>query len=341
MKKLNVYFNSCFTQTAEAIKFLKKHDYDIKIFITNTIENSNLRAVADYYEIEDKNIEGLEYANYCVNFCKKHNIDIFFVRYKCETLCKYKHMFDEIGVKATFVTDFDNYIILNNKAMTYEAIRNDDIVNIPPYKVVTTFEEYKEAYNMIKREGFDVCLKPVVGIGAVGFKVVKEHLTAYEELQVGGSTTISKERLDNILKNKKSFDPIMVLGYLDGEEYSVDCLANNGELIDAIPRVKVSNYVQFMRPKKEYIEIAKKLSKKFNLSHIFNFQIKYHNDKIYLIEINTRMSGGIFKACSTGVNIMTKELDLLLGRDVKSDINNMRELKISDNIGCYIEEVDF
>lgn len=339
MKKLNVYFNSCFTQTGEAIKFLKKHECNMKIFITNTTDNSKLRDIADYYEIEDKSLEGLDYANYCVNFCKRHDIDVFFVRYKCETLCKYKYMFDEIGVKTTFVTDFDNYIILNNKAMTYEAIANDDIINIPPYKVVTTFEEYEEAYNMIKEEGFNVCLKPVVGIGAIGFKVVKENLTAYEELQVGGSTTVSKERLDSILKDKKSFEPIMLLGYLEGDEYSVDCLANNGELIDAIPRVKISNYLQLMKPEKEYIEIAKKLSKKFNLSHIFNFQIKYHNNKIYLIEINTRMSGGIFKACSTGINIMAKELDLLLGKDVKSDINNMRELKIIDNIGCYIEEV--
>lgn len=339
MKNVNVYFNSCFTQTAEAIKFLKKHEYNTKIFITNTTDNSSLRAVADYYEIEDKKLEGLEYANYCVDFCKKHNIDVFFVRYKCETLCNYKHMFDEIGVKVTFITNPDNYIILNNKAMTYKAIENDDIIKIPPYKVVKTFEEYKSAYNMIKEEGFGVCLKPVVGVGAVGFKVVKENLTAYRELQIGGSTTVSKERLDSILQKEDTFEPIMLLGYLEGDEYSVDCLSNNGELIDAIPRIKINNYLQFLKPEKKYIEVARKLSKKFNLSHIFNFQIKYHNDEMYLIEINTRMSGGTFKSCTSGINLMTKELDLLLGRNVESDIDNMKELKIIDNKGCYIEEI--
>lgn len=334
---MNIYFNSCFTQTAEAIKFLKEDQCDIKVFVTNRTENYYLKNISDYFEIEKEYLSDKEYLNFCLNFCKKHKIDIFFVRYKATELSQYVESFKNIGVKVTFVTDFDTYKLLDNKVYTYEAIKEDNIIAIPPYGIATTYKEYINLYNEIRDSGFDVCIKPLDGVGGVGFKRIREDLTSYDELMFGGFTTMSKERADFIFKRKCNFEPLMILGYLNGEEYSIDCLASNGVLIDAIPRVKIDNYTQLIKPDNEVIEVARKFTKKFKLNNIFNIQVKYHNNKLYLIEINTRMSGGIFKSCMSGINILSKNLNLLLGKNVTSEIDSLRKLKINQRNDCYIE----
>ena len=334
---MNVYFNSCFTQTAEAIKFLKLSKNNIKIFITNKYENIYLKNISDFYEIEKEYTSDEEYTEFCLNFCKTHKIDVFYVRYKATELSKYKYRFDEIGVKTTFVTDFNTYKLLDNKVNTYKALESDNIIKIPPYGIATNFEEYKELYKTIKESGFTVCIKPVDGIGGVGFKQIKDDITAYDELMHGNFTSISKERADFVLKTQNVFKPLMVLGYLEGDEYSIDCLAKNGELIDAIPRIKINGYTQLIEPRKDIIDVARKLTNKFGLNNIFNIQVKYHKNQLYLIEINTRMSGGIFKSCMSGINIMSKSLNLLLGKNVISEIDNLRELKVNQRNDCYIE----
>lgn len=81
-------------------------------------------------------------------------------------------------------------------------------------------------------------------------------------------------------------------------------------------------------------------TKKFNLSNIYNIQVKYHKGEVYLIEINTRMSGGTFKSCMSGINLMSKTVDLLNGEKVESQINKLKEIKITQKNDCYIDLYD-
>ena len=118
-------------------------------------------------------------------------------------------------------------------------------------------------------------------------------------------STIAKERLARILHDSQNVEPFIVMEYLEGDEFSIDCLANKGELIRAIPRKKLEIYHQNIEYKADLIAIALEiLTEKFNLSYLYNIQVKYHKGKVYLIEINIRMSGGIHKSCLAGVNFL-------------------------------------
>lgn len=336
---MNIYFNSCFTQTAEAIRLLKKEDDNLKIFITNKNDNIYLKEVADYYEVEREYLSDREYLDFCIAFCKKHNIDIFFVRYRATELSKYKKEFDCIGVKTTFVAEYNTYRLLDNKVNTYDFIKNENILEIPPYGIARNYNEYMETYALIRNEGFSVCIKPIEGVGGVGFKRISENISAYDEIKVNSATLMSKERADFIFKEKDNFEPIMMLGYLEGQEYSIDCLACKGKLIDAIPRTKIDSYTQLITTDKRLIEIADKITKKFNLSNIFNIQVKFHKDKIYLIEINTRMSGGIFKSCMSGINIVYKDIKLLNNENIISEKHLLKEIKIKQRNDCISSNI--
>ena len=57
--------------------------------------------------------------------------------------------------------------------------------------------------------------------------------------------------------------------------------------------------------------MAIQITERYNLSYIYNVQVKYHKGKVYLIEVNTRMSGGIYKSCFSGVNFLYLAVKLL------------------------------
>lgn len=146
--------------------------------------------------------------------------------------------------------------------------------------------------------------------------MIIETMTELDELYQSTGSTIAKERLARILHDSQNVEPFIVMEYLEGDEFSIDCLANNGELIRAIPRRKLDIYRQNIEYRADLIVIAQKLTKRFNLSYLYNIQVKYHKGKAFLIEINTRMSAGIHKSSLAGINFLYLAIKLLMGEAV-------------------------
>jgi biotin carboxylase len=315
---MNIYFNRCFTQTAKVIEILQNNPNQEKfhIFISHSTPNNYLEAVADYYEIEPK-LEGKEYVDYILNFCRTHHIDIFIPRKHVTELVKYQEEFKKLGVKTMFIGSKKVYDLLNDKIATYKDLEGTGIIKIPKTYSITSYEEFKEAYEKIRQTGDMVCMKPISGIGGDGFKKIVEDMTEVDELYTTTSLTISKERVDRVLQSVESIRPFMVSAYLEDEEYSIDCLGKDGELLVAIPRRKIDRYRNNIEYREELIEIARKLTERYQLSYLYNIQVKYHKGEPFLIEINTRMSGGIYKSCFAGVNLPYLAVQALRGEKVQ------------------------
>ena len=335
---MRLYFNRCFTQTAEVIKALQTNQQGEKfeIYLTSYAPNYYLESVSDYFEVELERYTVEEYVEYCYQFCIKHQIDIFIPRNLVSELVKVSDRFEAIGVKVLWIGDLSLYQLLDNKVATYQALASKNLVGIPPYGLVTTSDEFESLYQDIRSKGFEVCLKPADGIGGVGFKRVVEEWTLYDHFKSNSSTRISLEFLKETLKQQQDFEPFMMLGYLEGEEFSIDCLAFEGVLIDAIPRCKVDRYTQQVEPREELIVLAKELTAFFGLSYLFNIQVKAHQGKWYLIEINTRMSGGTYKSCLTGVNLLYKAICQLRGESVSSELGSVPTCQIRTIQACEV-----
>jgi len=316
-KPINIYFNRCFSTTPKIIQIFLNHPdpHKFKIYISHGCANDYLQEVADYFEVEPS-FTGRDYANFCLNFCVEHEIDVFVPRYNVTALIEYKEDFDRIGVKVMFIGSSETYQLLESKVKTYEALNNTDIVAIPKTFCVKNYEEFQTAYKKIAETGSNVCIKPISGIGANGFKRIIETMTEMDELYQSTGWTIAKDRIARILQDSQNVEPFIVMEYLEGDEFSIDCLANEGELIRAIPRRKLDSYRQNIEHRADLIAIAQKLTKRFNLSYLYNIQVKYHKGKVYLIEINTRMSGGIHKSSLAGVNFLYLAIKLLMGEAV-------------------------
>lgn len=314
---MNIYFNRCFTQTAKVVELLQNNPNGevFKIFISHSTPNKYLQEVADHYEIEP-HLTGSEYADYILNFCKEHHIDVFIPRKNMEELVQYKSEFDAMGVKVLFIGSEEIYTLLNDKVQTYKNLENTDIVKIPKTFAITSYDEFQHAYAQITETGDVACLKPISGIGGDGFKIIRESLTEVDELYTTTGANISKSRVDHVLQSADKINPFMISAFLEDEEYSIDCLGNNGELIVGIPRRKIDRYQNNIEYREDLLEIARKLTKRYQLSMLYNIQVRYHQGEAYLIEINTRMSGGMYKSCFTGVNFPYMAIQLLRGETV-------------------------
>jgi predicted ATP-grasp superfamily ATP-dependent carboligase len=95
----------------------------------------------------------------------------------------------------------------------------------------------------------------------------------------------------------------MVLEFLEGREYSIDCLSSHEKLYAAIPRMKGDGRIRELVERSELIKIAHDFHQKFKVPYLFNIQVKYNNDGApKLLEINPRMSGGMHFSCLSGIN---------------------------------------
>ncbi|MGZ7135988.1 MAG: ATP-grasp domain-containing protein [Methanobacterium sp.] len=112
--------------------------------------------------------------------------------------------------------------------------------------------------------------------------------------------------------------------YLSGNEYTVDCLADNyGNLLISIPRKRIetkagisvkSQIVKY----RELDNIAKKIAENIKFSGPFFFQVKeddYGNPK--LIEINPRISGTMSHSSHSGANLHKLAIQLLMKEKIK------------------------
>jgi hypothetical protein len=97
----------------------------------------------------------------------------------------------------------------------------------------------------------------------------------------------------------------MVMRYLEGNERSVDCLADHGKLLRHVIRRKsgLPGGAQILEEHTEISAMAKRLTSLFRLNGLYNIQFRESGGIPYLLEINPRMSGGIHYTTPSGLNL--------------------------------------
>lgn len=328
---IKVWFNHWFSTAYGLIELMKKDDEEeIYVIGTNLQTDSVIQKVCDEWH-EEPNLYGEEYISYCLDFCREHNVDVFVPRRNMADVSRAKERFEEIGVKV-MVDDLKAIELLGNKATAYEHFKGYENVNIPDYFTVKTAEEFEKAYKSLRENHEQVCIKFVRDEGGMSFRKIIENVNEFDRLKVYQGTSISYSDVYSALSTKVEFDELMVLPYLSGLEVSVDCLRTDTGTI-AIPRLKSPFRQEKVFYDHEIISMTANILNKVNLQFPCNVQFRYSGDTLYLLEVNTRMSGGLQMSClASNVNIPNIALNKLLGKDLSWDIDDETERVVS-----YIE----
>ena len=197
---------------------------------------------------------------------------------------------------------------------------------VPTYNTCDNFDKFIESYNILKTLGHIVCVKPGMTHGSRGFRVIQPPISQEDFFNEKiNPQNITLDDLMQILEqNDKKFPTLLVMQYLSGEEYSVDCLKEKG-VFYCVPRKREVIKEGICTTgtainKEDLITISEKIYDELNLSFNANIQFKYDilgNPKI--LEINPRLSGTLELCRGAGINFVELGIDSLLGIEIKKD----------------------
>lgn len=327
---MRVWFNHWFSTAYRLIEELKKgcseNNISIELIGSNRIDTCVYKTICDEFYIEPTEISDTDYVDWCLEFCKEHNINVFIPRRDRSEISKRLDDFDAIGVKVMTDRNYELMELLEDKFETAELFKKHNICKVPDIIIVNTVSEFEEAYKTLKdRYPMDrICIKYNRDEGATSFRVVDNVIDTIHSLKTGIGLKVSYEQLYNMLGSVESFADLIVMPYLKGPEISVDSLMTKKGFV-GITRYKVGSRGTQVEYNKEFYDISKKFAEISKIQMPYNLQLRYHNDEWYLLEVNTRMAGGTHKSCLTGVNFPFLAFCELL--DIPFNIPNMEDIK--------------
>ena len=312
---IRVWFNHWFSTSYRLIELMKA-DANKKIYIigSNMQKNSVIQKVCDEWH-EEPTCEGTEYINYCLDFCKSRQVDVFVPRRNMLSISQNINKFNDMGVKV-LLDDYETVSLLEDKVKTYDFFKGIDGINVPDYYKVASVEEFKEAYAKLSLDNEVVCAKFVRDEGGKSFRKIIKESKGLNKIKSYAGVGISYDDYLAVLEGVEDFDDIILMPYLEGNEISVDCLNTEKGLI-AIPREKGNSRDERVFYDENILNMVGIITANIDIKYPFNVQFKYKESKLYLLEINTRMSGGLQMSClAADINIPNIALNKLLGEEV-------------------------
>ncbi|MBQ5336723.1 MAG: ATP-grasp domain-containing protein, partial [Oscillospiraceae bacterium] len=256
-------------------------------------------ASADERYTEPTGINGEEYTEWCLDFCKKHSVDVFFVKRFREETEKYLNRFISEGIHVIADGNTEQNRMLGSKFLSCSFMKEHDLCLVPHMELITDAGDFERAYRIIKEHygpEHHVCIKADRDEGGLTYRRLYD-----DDTPKTFSGDIYFQAFAEDLKSREKFSPMVIMPYLDEPEISIDCMSTPDGLI-AVPRRKIDTRITELRFDTELIETAKKISETVKIEYPYNIQLRPLNGRNVFMEINTRMAGGCYKAGLIGCN---------------------------------------
>lgn len=346
-----VYFNQWFSSIANIMDDLReKHGDTIKLIASSKNKDHAYKnsvdkfIVEDWEEVNNKEKTMDNYVDWVLKLCSQYKVDIFFVKKNAKYIRKRTHDFASIGTFLVY-EEYETVVNLEDKSYVYDTLSNCESLQlkrlIPEYHV---FNNSDIALNYLEkhRNKNDICLKFDTDEGGASFRAINDTPVTLNSLYKFRTNTVTTDEARNlVITAKNKLNKIMFMDILDSPEISVDCYKSKNGFI-AICREKEAGRKQRVYYNKELSDICEKIGDTFGLAFPFNvqFRIKHNEDKnnienIRLLEINTRMSGGLYYEALWGVNIAEICLLDCMNREKEYNIDN-----IKNNKECIVTHVE-
>jgi hypothetical protein len=182
------------------------------------------------------------------------------------------------------------------------------------YQLLGKYIKVPKVYEKVEEiQIYPIFIKPDMGQGSQGARKID-----------------SESELNNI-----NLDNMVLMEYLPGDEYTVDCFTNNaGKLIYASPRYRkrIKNGISVSSSAacgNDFIKIASIINEKLEQRGGWFFQVrKDKNEELVLLEVASRIAGTSAYCRSKGVNLPLLTLYLYSGNSIDHVQENQYEVVI-------------
>ena len=286
--------------------------------------NASVVPVADLFEIEPTGLGAKGYVEWCLDFVQRHRIDVFIPRNYASDIAANTERFEALGVKMIQPGSPELLALIKNKGLFYEAL-GADLVPQPGYKVVANREEFALAFHELSARHNKVCFKPTEGIGGKGFQIITTDGKPIHSSWDNSLLSVDYVEALADFATREDFPELMMMEFLPGQERSVDCLAQDGRLLAGIVRLKsFDGFEELLEDNPLLVEYARRITARVGLHGLYNVQFMESGGVQYLLEVNSRMSGGVHYTAHSGVCLPYWAIRLALGTAQPGDIPEPR-----------------
>lgn len=283
------------------------------------------------------------FINAITEICHKRNIQVILplVTKELIPLAANKDNLEKEGIKVA-ISSAASLEIANNKGRLYEFLQWRGIA-VPDFRIAETTEQFIEAAAALGHPSKTICFKPTVSNGSRGFRIISDKVDELDLLfnHKPSSAYMSYTDAVRIISSGK-FPELLISEYLPGEEYSVDCLADHGKTVLAVPRLrtKIINGITvagIIEQEESIIQYCTSIIHELQLHGSIGIQVKKSATGQYLVlEINPRVQGTISAILGAGVNIPVLAVKQELGHPISE---NELKVKWGTKFARYWEDV--
>lgn len=320
-------------------------DHHFKIIGIDIDPNVPAKAMVDKFLVGPKATDP-HFAKKCLNLCKAEKIEVILplVSMELPEFAKHHDLFKKIGTRAS-VSEHQPLLQAMNKGKMIQGLGNKGI-SVPRSITVRSVAELRKAINDLGYPDQPVCMKPTISDGSRGFRILDARKNRLDLLffEKPNSVYIGVHELLDILKDSSEIPETIVMEYLPYKEYSVDILADHGEAIIAIPRLreKIADGISvrsIVVKEDDVIEYTSRIVKELGLHGNIGVQVRRDlNHQPKIIEINPRIQGTIVHCTASGVNLPFLAVKLAKNIPIRQDELNVRW---GTRMSRYWEEVYF
>ena len=303
---MNIWFNRTFSSIHAALRLIREADTQERftLIASGCNRHALARLHAHHYMIEPEGLSDNHYVDWCLDFCVEHAIGVLVPGREARNIAARQAEFAAYGVRVLSAASPDSLDVLNDKAAFYAAL-DCSAAPAPERQVFDTCQAFDIAYAELSARHPVLCIKPAVSVYGIGFRRIRTDRDAYAILSSGMNYQINLDSLRALLAERSHIAPMLLMEYLDGHEYSVDCLAEHGTLHCAIARRKPLNAGegQIIDGQANLQLACRQIVSQFGLNGYINIQFRQGRTGLRTLEVNPRLSGGAAMACLAGPNL--------------------------------------
>lgn len=331
MRDITVMLTACGVQFLPGlVNCLRKNgERNIRIIGTDIQDDPTLYDFVDELYVVPR-ATSPNYVDNLLEICEKEKVDVLLPFMSAELLSLFdaKEKFKKIGTKVS-VSNRHSIEVANDKLKFYQYLKENGLP-IPKFYPLTKAEQLESVCKKLGYPEKAVCVKATNLSGSRGIRIIDPKKSRYDILfgEKPNSFYISLEELKTILSEKKTMPEMMAMEYLPGEEYSVDLIAEHGDvrymcgresnvIIASIPQVAT------LREDIAAYEISRNVIKALKLDGNADLDFKYDaNGNPVIMEVNPRMAATLAVFEAGGLNLPYLRIKQLLGEEMpKVDIN--------------------
>jgi biotin carboxylase len=303
---MRVWFNKTFSSVYAAIGLIREADVDgrFHLIYSNTNPHATASRVAHEFFVEPSGLTGAAYLDWCLSFCRQHKVDIFIPGKESTMLAGAHAHFEAQGTRVQSAASEEALQLIHDKARFYTEVALP-LAPVAQFRMFENVAEFDAAYADLRKTHAKLCVKPSRSVFGLGFAILDEQRSSAALLLAGIQYHIGLDDMRRGLAELGQFRTMLLMEYLDGHEYSVDCVGDQGRLVAAVTRKKPmqGGVGQLIDMRQDIIDATSQLAAAYGLNGVFNVQYREGGGALRLLEINPRMSGGIGMACMAGPNL--------------------------------------